>query len=227
MAIWPLRGRIVGVRQISAGFTLVEVLVAMAITALISVVAYGALSSALSGAESVRSATVRSHDINQTLTLLSRDIRQVVNRSIVDEFDQPAPALSGGVLTRYPLTLTRAGWHNSTGAPRSTLQRVRWWIEEDVLWRAHFPVLDRTPGTEAIETAMLDDVEGFEVRFLPTIGDVKSDRDDVIDDRNWRDNWILDVSQPGLDLPTPAAVEIVLQLAKVGEVRRLYVLPSP
>ena len=78
------------------GFTLIEVLVAMAITALISAVAYGALSSALSAAESVRSATVRSHDINQTLTVLSRDIRQVVNRSIIDEFNQPAPALSGG-----------------------------------------------------------------------------------------------------------------------------------
>jgi general secretion pathway protein J len=198
----------------------------MAITALISVVAYGALSSALSGAESVRSAMVRSQDINQTLMLLSRDIRQVVNRSVIDEFNQRAPALSGGALSRYPLTLTRAGWHNSTGAPRSTLQRVRWWIEDDVLWRAHFPVLDRTPGTEAIETAMLDDVERFEVRFVPTISDVKSDRDDVIDDRNWRDNWMLDVSQPGLELPTPAAIEIVLQIAKLGEVRRLYVLPS-
>ena len=215
-----------GVRHVSSGFTLVEVLVAMAITALISVVAYGALSSALSGAESVRSAMVRSQDINQTLMLLSRDIRQVVNRSVIDEFNQRAPALSGGALSRYPLTLTRAGWHNSTGAPRSTLQRVRWWIEDDVLWRAHFPVLDRTPGTEAIETAMLDDVERFEVRFVPTISDVKSDRDDVIDDRDWRDNWMLDVSQPGLELPTPAAIEIVLQIAKLGEVRRLYVLPS-
>ena len=215
-----------GVRHVSAGFTLVEVLVAMAITALISVVAYGALSSALSGAESVRGAMVRSQDINQTLALLSRDIRQVVNRSISDEFDQRAPALSGGELSRYPLTLTRAGWHNSTGAPRSTLQRVSWWIEDDVLWRAHFPVLDRTPGTEAIETAMLEDVERFEVRFLPTINDVKSDRDDVIDDRNWRENWVLDVSQPDLELPTPAAIEIVLQLASLGEVRRLYVLPS-
>lgn len=215
-----------GVRYVSAGFTLVEVLVAMAITALISVVAYGALSSALSGAESVRSAMVRSQEINQTLALLSRDIRQVVNRSIIDEFDQRAPALSGGELSRYPLTLTRAGWHNSTGAPRSTLQRVSWWIEDEVLWRAHFPVLDRTPGTEAIETAMLEDVERFEVRFLPTINDVKSDRDDVIDDRNWRENWVLDVSQPGLELPTPAAIEIVLQLARLGEVRRLYVLPS-
>ena len=216
-----------GVRDVSAGFTLIEVLVAMAITALISAVAYGALSTALSGAESVRSAMLRSQDINQTLTLLSRDIRQVVNRSIVDEFDQRAPALNGGALSRYPLTLTRAGWHNSTGAPRSALQRVRWWIEDDVLWRAHFPVLDRTPGTEAIETAMLDDVERFEVRFLPTISDVKSDRDDVIDDRNWRDNWMLDVSQPGLELPTPAAIEIVLQLSRLGELRRLYVLPSP
>ena len=215
-----------GVRHVSSGFTLVEVLVAMAITALISVVAYGALSSALSGAESLRSTMVRSQDINQTLMLLSRDIRQVVNRSVIDEFNQRAPALSGGALSRYPLTLTRAGWHNSTGAPRSTLQRVRWWIEDDVLWRAHFPVLDRTPGTEAIETAMLDDVERFEVRFMPTISDVKSDRDDVIDDRNWRDNWMLDVSQPGLELPTPAAIEIVLQIAKLGEVRRLYVLPS-
>ena len=215
-----------GVRHVSAGFTLVEVLVAMAITALISVVAYGALSSALSGAESLRSAMVRSQDINQTLALLSRDIRQVVNRPISDEFDQRAPALSGGELSRYPLTLTRAGWHNSTGAPRSTLQRVSWWIEDDVLWRAHFPVLDRTPGTEAIETAMLEDVERFEVRFLPTINDMKSDRDDVIDDRNWRENWVLDVSQPGLELPTPAAIEIVLQLARLGEVRRLYVLPS-
>ena len=215
-----------GVRQVGRGFTLIEVLVAMAITALISAVAYGALSSALSAAESVRSATVRSHDINQTLTVLSRDIRQVVNRSIIDEFNQPAPALSGGLLSRYPLTLTRAGWHNSTGAPRSTLQRVRWWIEEDVLWRAHFPVLDRTPGTEPIETEMLDEVEGFEVRFLPTIVDLKSDRDDVIDDRDWRDNWIADVSQPDLERPIPAAVEIVLQLAGLGEVRRLYVLPS-
>ena len=215
-----------GVRHVSAGFTLVEVLVAMAITALISVVAYGALSSALSGAESVRSAMDRSQDINQTLALLSRDIRQVVNRSVIDEFDQRAPALSGGALSRYPLTLTRAGWHNSTGAPRSTLQRVSWWSEDDVLWRAHFPVLDRTPGTEAIETAMLEDVERFEVHFLPTISELKSDRDDVIDDRNWRENWVLDVSQPGLELPTPAAIEIVLQLARLGEVRRLYVLPS-
>ena len=49
------------------GFTLVEVLIAMAITALISMVAYTGLSSALSGAESLRSASGRAHEINQPL----------------------------------------------------------------------------------------------------------------------------------------------------------------
>jgi general secretion pathway protein J len=78
-----------------AGFTLVEVLIAMAITALISVVAYTGLSSALSGAESLRGASERAYDINQTWALLSRDLRQVVNRPIVDEFGQVVPALLG------------------------------------------------------------------------------------------------------------------------------------
>ena len=86
----------------AAGFTLVEVLIAMAITALISVVAYTGLSSALSGAESLRSASGRAHDINQTLALLSRDLRQVVNRPVVDEFGQVVPALMGGEMAREP-----------------------------------------------------------------------------------------------------------------------------
>ena len=134
----------------AAGFTLVEVLIAMAVTALISVVAYTGLSSALSGAESLRSASGRAHDINQTWALLSRDLRQVVNRPVVDEFGQTVSALMGGEMALEPLALTRAGWHNSSAAPRSALQRVRWWLEDERLWRGYFPVLDRTAGTEPV-----------------------------------------------------------------------------
>ena len=208
------------------GFTLVEVLIAMAITTLISVVAYTGLSSALSGAESLRSASGRAHDINQTLAMLSRDLRQVVNRPVVDEFGQVVPALMGGEMAREPLALTRAGWHNSTAAPRSTLQRVRWWLEDERLWRGYFPVLDRTAGTEPVETAILEGVERFELRFLPTLSAVESDRNDVIDRRNWRDSWIADLSQPGQMPSPPAAVEVLMEVAGLGELRRTYVLPS-
>ena len=208
------------------GFTLVEVLIAMAITTLISVVAYTGLSSALSGAESLRSASGRAHDINQTLAMLSRDLRQVVNRPVVDEFGQVVPALMGGEMAREPLALTRAGWHNSTAAPRSTLQRVRWWLEDERLWRGYFPVLDRTAGTEPVETAILEGVERFELRFLSSLSAVESDRNDVIDRRNWQDSWIADLSQPGQMPSPPAAVEVLMEVAGLGELRRTYVLPS-
>lgn len=211
--------------QSADGFTLVEVLIAMAITALVAVVAYSGLSAALSGAESLRAASVRTHDIHQTLGLMSRDLRQVVNRPVIDEFGQTVPALSGGEQARDMLSMTRAGWHNSTAAPRSTLQRVQWWLEDEHLWRSYFPVLDRTVGSEPIETPVLDQVARFEVRFLPSVTMIESDRDDVIDRRNWQDNWIADLSQPGPVPVPPAAVEVMLDVVGLGEVRRIYVLP--
>ena len=215
-----------GARHVASGFTLVEVLVAMAITALISVMAYTGLSSALSGAESMRAAATRAHEINQALSMLSRDLRQVVNRPVVDELGQLSPAFSGGELASDALVLTRAGWHNSTGAPRSALQRVRWWLEDDQLWRGYFPVLDRTAGTEAVETTVLDDIERFEVRFLPALSVLESDRNDVIDRRNWQDHGMTDLSQRGQLPAPPAAVEVVMEVVGLGEVRRTYVLPS-
>ena len=96
-----------GDEQVQRGFTLVEVLIAMAITALVSVVAYSGLSAALSGAESLRSSAARSHDLQQTLGLLSRDLRQVVNRPVIDEFGQRVPALTGGELAQTMLSLSR------------------------------------------------------------------------------------------------------------------------
>jgi len=208
------------------GFTLVEVLVAMAITALVAVVSYSALSAALASAERLRVSAQRAQEIGRVMAMLSRDIRQTANRTVIDEFGQRTPAVMGGELARDMLTVTRAGWHNSTGAPRGTLQRVDWWLEEETLWRGYFPVLDITPGTERIETAVLDGVERFEVRFLPNVAALEINRDDVIDRRNWEDSWVADLSQPDQGLPPPAAVEVMMEVSGLGEVTRLYVLPA-
>jgi general secretion pathway protein J len=208
------------------GFTLVEVLVAMAITALVAVVSYSALSAALASAERLRVSAQRAQEIGQVMAMLSRDIRQTASRTVIDEFGQRTPAVMGGELARDMLTVTRAGWHNSTGAPRGTLQRVDWWLEEEPLWRGYFPVLDITPGTERIETAVLDGVERFEVRFLPNVAALEINRDDVIDRRNWEDSWVADLSQPDQGLPPPAAVEMTMEVSGLGEVTRLYVLPA-
>ena len=208
------------------GFTLIEVLIAMAITAFVSVLSYQALSTELTGIASVRAESERLHEINRAFNVLSRDIRQMTNRPVRDEFGQLASAVLGGPLARDPLRLTRAGWHNSTGAPRSTLQRVAYRLEDDRLLRLSYPVLDRTTAIEPIETVLVDRVEGFEVRFLPTIKSLEVDRNQTIDRRFWQENWISEVGFTDKIMEPPAALEVRLSLEDWGELERLYVMPA-
>ena len=209
-----------------SGFTLVEVLMAMAITVFVSVLSYQTLSTALAGIESARIESERLHEINRAFTVLSRDVRQMTNRPVRDEFGQMASAVSGGELARDPLRLTRSGWHNSTGAPRSTLQRVAYRLEEDKLLRLSYPVLDRTTAIEPTETVLIDGVEVFELRFLPSVNALEVDRNQVIDRRFWQENWVADVGFTDKIIDPPAAIEVRVILSDWGELERLYVMPS-
>ena len=209
-----------------SGFTLVEVLIAMAITAFVSVLSYQTLSTALAGIESARTESERLHEINRAFTVLSRDVRQMTNRPVRDEFGQMASAVSGGELARDPLRLTRSGWHNSTGAPRSTLQRVAYRLEEDKLLRLSYSVLDRTTSIEPTETVLIDGVEVFELRFLPSVNALEVDRNQVIDRRFWQENWVADVGFTDKIIDPPAAIEVRVILSDWGELERLYVMPS-
>ena len=213
-------------RPMEAGFTLVEVLIAMAITAFVSVLSYQTLSTALVGIESARTESERLHEINRAFTVLSRDVRQLTNRPVRDEFGQVASAVSGGELARDPLRLTRSGWHNSTGAPRSTLQRVAYRLEEDRLLRLSYPVLDRTTAIEPTGTVLIEGVELFELRFLPSIDAVEVDRNQVIDRRFWQESWVADVGFTDKLIDPPAAIEVRVTLNDWGELERLYVMPS-
>lgn len=197
----------------------------MAITAFVAVVGYTTLSTVISGVERGRDAAERIHAINRALSVLSRDIRQFANRPVRDEFGDVASALTGGTLARQPLTLTRAGWHNTIGAPRSSLQRVAYQLEDDALVRLNWPVLDPPGPMDPQAAELLTGVIGFRVRFLPAVEAVTGGRGVDIDRRLWSDSWIADVSQPGTLVDPPAALEITLELDDWGEVNRLYVLP--
>jgi general secretion pathway protein J len=208
------------------GFTLIEVLIAMAITAFIAVVAYTTLDTVLTGVERTRLQGERLHEINRAFTVLSRDLRLLVDRPVIDEFGQLAPALTGGPLARELLSVTRGGWHNTTGAPRSSLQRVAYRYDGEALYRLSYPVLDRTPAIEPQEVLLLEDVEEVRVTFLPDIGQLEVDQEGRVDRRLWAENWLPDLSQPDLVIPPPVAVALEIDLADVGLVERLYVLPT-
>jgi general secretion pathway protein J len=213
-------------RASSAGFTLIEVLIALAITALVATVAYSGLSGVISGAESTRAAADRSYEINRAWMIISRDMRQFVNRPVRDEFGDVESALSGGRAARFLLSLTRGGWHNTAGHPRSTLERVNYVLEDDGLWRESYVVLDRAGNTEARRVLLLSGVEELRLYFLDDLASLNVGSDgNSIDTRRWPENWVADTSQPGTVLAPPVAVELVMQLEDWGEMRRLYALP--
>ena len=213
-------------RRATAGFTLVEVLIALGITAFVSVIAYTSLSAVLSGAERLRDNTDRSYEINRAFMILSRDLRQFVDRPVRDEFGEREPGLTGGLLARFPLSFTRTGWHNPNGYPRSNLQRVNYRLEDDALWRDSYTVLDRAASTEPTSVLLLEGVEEIQLRFLAGFDQLQvSSRGLNIYTSDWTENWVADTSAPSASLGPPTAVEIMLQLDDWEEIRRLYALP--
>ncbi len=210
----------------SGGFTLVEVLIALAITAFVSAIAYTSFSTVLSGVESSQATAERVYQINRAWMMISRDLEQFVARPVRDEFGELEPALQGGIAARFPLSFTRGGWHNPVGHARSELQRVNYRLEEETLWRDSYPVLDRAGETITQEVALLEGVEELRVLFL---GDAQSvdtvGSTSELDSRGWPESWVTDTSQPGAVLTPPLAVEFRLQLSDWGEMRRIYALP--
>lgn len=209
----------------SSGFTLVEVLVAMAIMAFVAVAGYTSLTAVIFGVESLREESRRLNDINRTFQVLGKDLHQLVNRSVYDEFGSRRSAFEGGELAPQTLSFTRAGWHNTVGLPRSTLQRVAYYLDEDQLVRAAWPVLDRTGALEPNELVLLSGVESIDVRFLAGLDQLEVNRNSQIERRYWQENWIPDLSRPDALVEPPLAVEIRLQMFDWGELERLYVLP--
>ena len=209
------------------GFTLVEVLIALAITAFVSMIAYTSLSSVIVGVEGMRETTDRTYEINRAWMIISRDLRQFVPRPVRDEFGEEEPAMSGGSVARFALSFTRAGWHNPNANPRSNLQRINYRLEDGALWRDSYAVLDRAGNTEPQSVLLLGGVEYMELAFLASLQGVqKESGGSGLDTRDWVESWIVDDQAPGAGVTSPpVALEIRLQLDDWGEMRRMYALP--
>ncbi len=115
------------------------------------------------------------------------------------------------------VSLTRGGWMNPVGAERSTLQRVRYRLDDGKLLREHWMVLDATLEPEPVKRVLLNGVRSFKLRFYS-------------DGRNWQDSW------PPASLGTersereqrwrPIAVEVTLELEDWGTITRLIEVPG-
>ena len=159
----------------SGGFTLIEIMVAVAIFAVMSMLAWGALGQTLTNAEMLTDRMHRLQAIQRTMRYLSSDLMQSSPRPVRDELgDALLPAVFSSLSGSFALELTHGGWGNPAGLPRSTLQRAAYRIEEDELIRYYWTVLDRTYANEPVATVVLDNVESLLFRFYDDSGEVSA-----------------------------------------------------
>ena len=129
------------------GFTLLEILIALAIFAVMSMMAYAGLAAVLDARASTIPRAQQLAQLQTTLYLLNEDLSQVINRPIRDQLGSSEPAFSIGRGNEI-LVFTRTVPSWSTNSSENNLLRVSYSLEKEALYRRVWTIPDRTQQTE-------------------------------------------------------------------------------
>jgi len=200
------------------GFTLLELLVALFIAALMFAMGYGAIQQGLNSHETLKAQQAHLLELQTAVRLLEQDFAQLAPRPVRQAVgSEPAqPALQGGLPGTQPIVaLTRDGWANPAGLQRPGLQRVAYFLENGTLRREYWNVLDPTLASTTARRELLKHVKTFSIRYL-----------DV--NRQWQEQWPPATSTvmigSSLELmlrERPLAVEITLDTEDWGKIVRI------
>lgn len=198
-----------------SGFTLFELLVAVAIFGIVSYMATTGLMQVMNAREHTGNVEKRLAAIQITFLHLERDLQQVVKRPIRNGYGTVEGELIGDELADYRLSLTRGGRQIPKRVTKSKLQRVSYLLEDEILYRVSWPVLDQAQDTEPRRTEILNEVENVEVRFLGA-------------DDEWENSWdsaATPIGQQGAAaIGLPRAVAVRITLKDYGEINRMFLL---
>ena len=192
------------------GFTLLEVLIAVAIFVIVGALAMGGYNELVKQSDIVEASNKRSRQVQSAIQRLVQDFATLEPRPVREPLGESfRPALRADARSEELAELTHSGWSNPAGMPRSTLQRVIYRVEDKKLVREYWYVLDRTMSGEPASAVVLNNVERATFRFLDN-------------NRRWHEQWPpIGYSAPDVLRVRPIAVEITLELEDWGEIKRL------
>ncbi len=202
-------------RALQAGFTLIEILVAVAIMVILGYLAYGTVAEVRKTTMATEARLDRLKEVQRGMHLLVADFRTIAPRPVRETIgDGYRAALLRDPNTLGVVELSHGGWPNGAGTPRGTVQRVSYRLEEGKLIREHWYVTDTTLANPPVRRELLQDVLRFEIRYMNS-------------GREWISEWPPLGSAGDFAFRTrPLAVEITIELEDYGVLRRLVEVPG-
>lgn len=200
-----------------AGFTLLEILIAIAIFVIVGTLALSGYNELSRQSDRLGASMARNRAVQAAMQRLAQDFMTLEPRAVREPLGGGwQPALRADARTAQLAELTHSGWSNPAGMPRPTLQRVAYRLENNKLRRDYWSVLDRTLTAAPVSALLLDQVRSVKLRFLDNT-------------RNWQEQWPplngaatgAPANSPDALSIRPIAVEITLELDDWGRLVRL------
>jgi len=191
-----------------SGFTLIEVLLAIAIFAVISLASFSVFDGVIRSEEVSEKQMERLNNIQRALLVMERDFLQMAMRSIRIEGEEPSRdfifADNGGFSSSaQAIAFVRSGWTNpGLLIPRSDLQSVAYRVEDNTLERLHTNFVDATVGEEPKRRELIGNVLSLELTYF------------------YRNKWQQEVIKGQL----PQAINVKIDVEDYGIIERKFIV---
>jgi general secretion pathway protein J len=194
------------------GFTLLEILIAVAIFSIMAVMAYSGLSNSLNVSAATQEHSDRLRRLQMAMLLVQRDFQQYHAEKIRNTFGDPMESLLAGTVlsnagTGRLVEITHMGWLNPVGHARGVTQRAGYAFEDGKFYRQYWLHMFQAPDEKPITTLLLDGLEDVRFEF----------RDEH---REWHTDWP-PINQTGTPMPILAKLTLVFEGKGEPEARTL------
>lgn len=148
----------------SKGFTLIEIMLALLIFAIIAVITSSVMVTVFKSRDTVNQQMQRLAQLQLTVTLLQRDFTQAVLRSTLNNQGVLQPGFIGDI---KQVSFTSMGYHNPEARePQSQLQKIEYLLQNGNLIRRTWAQLDQAPQSQASDRILLPHVNSLELNYL-------------------------------------------------------------
>jgi general secretion pathway protein J len=210
------------------GFTLIEMLIAIAIFGIIATAGYRVLDTVLVTRDRVTQEYRRWRDIARALASIERDMQAAKARPVRSATDEKVAALTGveaPAQADQPLvSFTRGGGLDAAGLAAPP-RRIGYRVRDGAIERLAWPAPDQAPRSQPAVAVILRGVAALDLRYRDAGGAWRT-RWPAAEMRLGAEGRAVHAAASAADAPLPTAVEVAIRLAGGERIHRLIPLPA-